>query len=118
MVLLKDQSDPKGNGLWEAQSSARNRRSSVEYCLQEQPDSHFRFQYLSGRRKNRILFTFADCPAKARMNPSSTNSGEYRASDLRTFREGACGSGAGDKSGVTSVQFPLFAQSYKHWIKR
>ncbi|MDR2518448.1 MAG: hypothetical protein LBD13_03420 [Spirochaetaceae bacterium] len=77
----------------------------MEYCLQEQPDSHCRFQYLSGRRKNRILFTFADCPLNKRMNPSHTNSGGYRASGLQAFREGTGGSGAGDKAGVTTAAF-------------
>jgi hypothetical protein len=55
--------------------------------------------------KNRILFTFVNCPLTKRMNASNDNSGGYRASGLRAFLEGTGGNGTGDKSGVTTAAF-------------
>jgi len=45
--------------------------------------------------KNHILFVFRNIVAKARVNPSDTNTGGYQASELRVWLEGATGDGSG-----------------------
>jgi hypothetical protein len=59
----------------------------------------------NGNVKNHILWTFENIPLRKKMNETHTNSGGYKASDLRVFLEGANGDGTGDKSGVTTAAF-------------
>jgi hypothetical protein len=49
----------------------------------------------SENSKNHILFTFRNIIAQGRMNATSTNTGGYRASELRIWLEGANGDGSG-----------------------
>ena len=45
--------------------------------------------------KNHIVFTFADCIATGRINPTADNTGGYIASEIRQWLEGANGDGSG-----------------------
>ena len=45
--------------------------------------------------KNHILFTFRNCVAKGRMNATDTNANGYKATELRTWIDGANGNGSG-----------------------
>jgi hypothetical protein len=57
--------------------------------------------------KNHILFTFANAPLTARMNPTNKNAGGYAASEMRVFLDGLNGDGTGDFVYDSSPENPV-----------
>jgi hypothetical protein len=55
--------------------------------------------------KNHVRFDFANVPLLKRMNSTDDNAGDYAASELRVFLDGANGDGTGSRTGVTTAAF-------------
>jgi hypothetical protein len=62
--------------------------------------------------KNHILFSFANIPLKARMNPVNSNAGGYAASEMRVFLDGLNGDGTGDFVYDSPPENPVVAGAF------